>query len=347
MRELAMNGNPHIHKIFICIFIFSFYIQSGCENGDHSKDNEQPLSEFQRLIAERPVPNLETLAERSAPDYSGEDATEAFYDILKLRDVGDNEAVPVLEKILSDHVNSTRIHGYAAAQALFCIGTTEAHQVLSKYLLNEKYYAGLSINYIYHWEMSKSKRDDFIKKYHLVNLSNYMEIKLELQNNKDENGQKLNLTITLTNISEKPYRIRVKQIYLAQMLFFQSKSGQFIQWSQPIKYKVPMPKWLDSTPGESHQYNVSLDVRGKGTQKLPCLSKDENVRIMLETFDMICGIEKPGEFKVYAMLEEQPLTEAHLEQLGFDNPWSGRVVSEPVTVNIGTKSRFVSNNRTF
>lgn len=319
-----------------CIAIINFFILSSCARQDVLENNQQSQSDFMKLISERPVPDLETLAERSSPDKDYIDQnipTEAFYDILKLRDIGDSKAVPVLKKIMSENINSTRTLGFAAAQALFCIGTSQAHEVLSKYLLNDQYHAGLSINYTYHWEMDKKKRNTFIEQYHLKNLSKNMEIKLVIKKNKDGNGQQLNLTITLKNISQESYKIRDKKVYLAKMIYLQSKNGQFMQWQQPVKYGMPMPKWIELAPGENQQYHFNIAIKPKGTQKLPYFEKNDSSTIFLETTDMICGIEK-GEFKVYAMVEEQPLSKESLEFWKFDNTWIGRAVSEPITVKI-------------
>jgi len=105
----------NIHLIKIVIVVSCLLV--GCTNNDNDsqpKDSlPQSLTDFGKLIVSRPVPDLEDLAERSAPDRRGEDATEAFYDILKLRDIGAAKGVPVLEEIIATHTNSTRIHGYA------------------------------------------------------------------------------------------------------------------------------------------------------------------------------------------------------------------------------------------
>lgn len=316
--------------------MFNFCIQSGCRRQDDSENNKRPQSEFMKLIAGRPAADLEKLTERSSPNknYTGQDTIEAFYDILKLRDIGDNKAVPVLEQIIKDDNYKGRIHSYAAAQALFCIGTPEANKVLSKYLLTPKYNASQGIRYTFAYEMDKTKQKGFIEKYHLVNLSKNMEIKLGVQKNKDESGRQLNFTVTLTNVSKETYRIRDKQVYLAQMIFMQNKIGEFLQFSEVIDYGIPMPKWIELTLGKTLQYNINMAIKPKGTEKLPYFGKNDNSTIFLETFDMICGIENPGEFKIYAMVEQEPLSKESLERLNFDNPWSGRAVSEPITINI-------------
>ena len=94
---------------------------------------------FREILATRAAPDLRTLAERSDPNRTGPGAKEAFYDILKLREIRDANAVPVLENILADHSSSHRIHRSAAAQALFCIDTPAAHKVLAGPLLAGRY----------------------------------------------------------------------------------------------------------------------------------------------------------------------------------------------------------------
>jgi hypothetical protein len=332
-----MNGKYHTDLIMLLIIIcVSMYF--GCTNNDvRSETNKKPLTEFGKIIAQRPAPDLDTLAERSSPGHEGTDATEAFYDILKLRDVGNAKAVPVLEKIIEQDNYQGRIHSYAAAQALFCIGTEQAHKVLSKYLLTSKYQAESGINYAFVWEMNVTQRKDFIEQYHLKKLSQDLAIKLGVEKNKDEKGQRLDFMITLTNISKGPYRIRDKQVYLAKMLFVQYENGQFAQWFQPIEYDPLIPKWIELTPGQSHKYNFSVHIKKNGSQKLPYFGKDKNVEIMLETFDMICGIAKPSKCKVSAIVEEEPFSKDALNRLGLNNPWSGRAVSEPIVVDIGVE----------
>src|SRR5579871_5241931 len=92
---------------------------------------------YQEILAARAVPDLDQLVERCSPDLRGPDATESFWDLLKLREIADPKAVPVLEKVLAENLPTTRIHGFAAAQALFCIGTPEAHKILKQHLLAE------------------------------------------------------------------------------------------------------------------------------------------------------------------------------------------------------------------
>lgn len=330
MKRTLADSNIVLLAIILCIAM------PGCSQKSGGQADEAD-TEFAKLLASRPAPDIERLAERSAPSRTGKDATEAFYDILKLRNVGGQKAVPVLERIMTENLYSTRIHGYAAAQALFCIGTPEARKVLSKYLFSEQYFAGLGIKYTFHWQMSESKRNSFIEKYHLKNISKDLAVKLYVKTHKDKNELRLDFTATLCNTSNKPFWIRDKQIYLGDMLYFQSESGRFARSFEPVKYKMPMHNWIELSPGASHQYNISVYARRIGEQKLPYWGKSKNATLLLETRDMVYDILKAGKFKVYAMLEERRLTKAQMETLAFDNLWSGRAVSRPIMVDIREK----------
>lgn len=320
-------------RTIILLLIILCITMLGCSKKSGEQADEAD-TEFVKLLAGRPVPDLERLAERSTPSYTGGDATEAFYDILKLRDVGGPKALPVLERIMTENLYSTRIHGYAAAQTLFCISTPEAHKILSKYLLTSQHFAGLGINYTFHWQMSESKRNDFIEKYYLKNISEDLTVKLNVKTHKDKKELRLDFMVILCNTSNKPFRIEDKQVYLGDMLYFQSESGRFARSFKPVSYNMPMPKWIELSPGASHQYNVSVYARRVGQQKLPYWGKSKNATLLLETFDMVYDILEGGRFRVFAMIEAQPPSKEQLGNLGFDNLWSGRAVSTPIIVDI-------------
>ncbi len=298
----------------------------------YSQSDEQ--TEFAKLIAARPFPDLERLAERSAPNYTGKDVSEAFYDILKLREVGDTNAVPVLEKIMADNLYSTRIHGFAASQALFCIGTQEAHQILSKYLLTDRYFAGLGINYTFHWQMQEPRRRSFIEQYHLKSISKDLAVKLDAEEVNDANDQYINFIVVLHNLSDEPLRILDRQVYRGRMLYFFSDTGQFVRRYEPVEYKMLPPQFIELVPNSTHRYDIRVYIKRLGEQKLPYWGSAEDATIVLETNDMIYDIAQPGRFKVYAMVEAQPPTKAQIEKLGFENLWSGRVVSQAVDIKV-------------
>ena len=335
-----MKTKSYTCKAVFLSAILTFCSQSSCGEREDSEKNTQSQGEYTKLLAKRPAPDLDTLAQRSNPESTGGSGTDVFYDILKLRDIGNDKAVPVLEKILEDDNYSGRIHGFAAAQALFCIGTPDAHKVLSKYLLTDKYNAQLGINYTFHWNMNPSKGDNFIEQYHLKNLSKNMAVKLETKENKDENVQKLDFKITLTNTSQDSYQIHDMEFNLANMLFLRSEGGHFIKRLSPFPVQPesfagpPRPKWVKLAPGDSHIFDIIVYIRPKGKEKLTYRSIDDSAKIILETDDMSWGLEKPGKYIVYAMLEQQQLDEVYLKWVQADKPWLGRAISNPVTVDI-------------
>src|SRR5262249_47393320 len=116
---------------------------------------------YQEIVAARPAPDLTRLVERCSPDLRGPDATESFWDLLKLPEAPHPKAVPVLEKVLVENLPTTRIHGFAAAQTLFSIGTPEAHKILKQHLLTEGARAELAVMYTSHWEMREPRRSRF------------------------------------------------------------------------------------------------------------------------------------------------------------------------------------------
>lgn len=295
---------------------------------------------FRELIRKRPAPDLERLADRSAPGLRGEDTGEAFYDILKLRETGDPRAVPVLQRILDAHVDSTRIHGFAAAQALFCTGTPEAHEILSKYLLSCKYPVESGINYTYHWEMPEPERSRFIEQYHLRNLSTDLQVTLERRAPTEPDATKHVFVVTLKNISSKPFRVRKERVYIGRHLVFRSEDGRYARSAETVMYMaldvvLPPAAWPELAPGSTCEFEIAVTASRIGQLKgrrWPKLS--ENAKLFAHTKDMAYDIVSPSRFRVYALYAAQPLSKKQIQHLGFDNAWSGRAIAEPITVEI-------------
>jgi hypothetical protein len=94
------------------------------------------------------------------------------------------------------------------------------------------------------------------------------------------------------------------------------------------------PQWLQLKTGASHHYNITLGIKHLEDQghEGSALSKDAN--LVAETTDFQFILNNAGDFKIYAMYEQQPLLQTQIDQFKIDNPWSGRAVSEPVTISI-------------
>ncbi|MFC1601242.1 hypothetical protein ACFL34_02725 [Candidatus Sumerlaeota bacterium] len=298
--------------------------------------NEKPQT-FTEILAARPAPKLEGLAERAKPGITDYKITgESFHDLLKVRNMaGPPEAVPELAKIMESHVGNNRIHGYAAAQALFCIDTPETHQLLEKYVFAPSYRAGKAINYTAHWEMSPAQASALIKRYYLKNLAKDLTLKLEGPPAPEGKvNPLLEFTLTLRNTSDKAYRLRQKQVYLGTMLYFENASGRIFTPRETVRYDMPMSKWLVLEPGATHQYKIATRaVRVSGMKHRPYVAAPGD-EIVLRTQDIGWGVAQEGQFKVHALVEAQPLLAEARKRLGFDNCWVGRAVSQPVEVMI-------------
>lgn len=286
-------------------------------------------------VTARPAPNLARLVERAKPDYEGPDATESFYDILKLREVGKADAVPVLEQIVVENLESGRIHGFAAAQALCCIGTPKAHQVLSKHLLTGQYRAGLAVDYTFHWEMGEPQRSRFIEQYLLKNVSEDLVVELQQRASPEENAGRLDFVVKLRNASERPFRVLDHKFYLGKMLFFSRPDGRFARSAVIVKFHYHIPEeWVELRAGQTREYSITVDVRSAGGLGSIDRHVSKDSAVVLETPDMRWDIGKPGRYEVVAMFEAMPLTEMQRKQVQFDNAWSGRAVSKPIQVEI-------------
>jgi len=183
----------------------------------------------------------------------------------------------------------------------------------------------------------------FIERYHLINLSKDLELKLDgVKSNvnvpEGEHVTQYDFTLTLRNISDKAFSILDVEERQASMLYFQSETGDFILGKRvgPIWFYFTQPplRWVELKTGASHRYNIQLGIRyleeqeHRGSE----LSKDAN--LVGETADFRFILKNTGPFKVYAMFEQQPPAEAQINQLKLDNPWSGRAVSDPVAIDI-------------
>ncbi|MBL7074190.1 HEAT repeat domain-containing protein [candidate division KSB1 bacterium] len=251
---------------------------------------------------------------------------QSFKAILRLREVGDERAVPILKQILIEHTNSTRIHRFGAAQALFCIGTDKAHQILREHLLDAEYPVDLSIMYGFHWRMEESKRDTFIAQHHLQNLSTDVSLKLEVKNGIF--NSKI-FTLILRNDSEKTLRLYKPKVYLGAYLMFRSSLGHFIEHIKAILYdergRTPEGTYPKIAPGKD--LKLSCSARPQTNRKI--YKYPEPVSLVLDFGDTIHLLGNSGKFKVYAIYSYRKRP----NEL-YPNIWTGRVVSNPVEIEI-------------
>lgn len=275
-------------------------------------------------------PDLPTLAERCDPGYRGPHATRGFEELLALRKRPDAKAVPVLEQILVAHANSSRIHGFAAAQALFCIGTPEAHEVLKKRLLRAEYDTKQSTMYAFHWDMEPAKRNGFIEQYLLQNLATDLSVSLSV---KDPDAQPLVFVVTVRNTSKEDFAVLENPVFRGFMLFFKDAAGTFCQRVETVAYVPPSYQWKELMPGESLEYEVEL--RAESASRLdPRQAPPKDVKMVLMSHDTRVEIRTPGRLTVTAMYASPPPSAAAAADRNAKKRWHGRAVSEPLGITV-------------
>lgn len=290
----------------------------GCAERDRTEWKQSPKADFDRLLA---------LA-------SSEENKEGFEAILELRDIADERAVPVLSAVLEKHVGTNLIHGFAAAQALFCIGTEEAHEVLRKHLFSDVYSARLGILYaLAGWNMKDSKRDPFIAQYHLQSTSNDIGIDVASNSKREGGRQKIEFKVTLRNDSNRPLRVFVPAVYLAEMLILQSPEGHFVQGGAYVDVEKPFPSFSELLPGKCIDFHMAGVVR-----KVNMVAAERPFSMVFK--HVLHDVKIGGRYRVYAMYGYEKAYAKHYLRHGKysklpENIWYGRAVSEPIEVEIG------------
>lgn len=302
---------------------------------DNSSKNSRRAETFTEIITAHPKPDLTDLVDRCKPGVDWEVSRLSFYDLLKLRIVGNSDAVNVLEQVMEDNLFETRIHGFAAAEALFCIDTESAHNVLKKYLYDPRYRSGLGADYTFHWDMLEPKRSEFIRQYHLKNLSKDLKLELVSDVKRVNTGQEVELTLTVHNVSKEPFRILDHIAGYGENIYFRNADGLFARRMRTATqcYKMSA-KWLEMKPADQREYKIKLAVLRVSDMKYKSRYIPENARIYLRAPFFDFYINQPGKFEIYAMFEAQPLQPEHKKKPGFDNKWKGLAVAKSITIEI-------------
>ena len=284
---------------------------------------------YQQLIAERPVPNLATLAQRSAPEDISPDSTESFWDILKLRETPDPQSLPVLEKILVVNLPTRRIHGFAAAQALFTLGTADAGKILDRHFLSSGIDAKLAMKYTSHWEMREPLRSQFIEKYLLMNLASDLGLEVRQGPQPAAQAGEFKLIVTIRNASERTFHLADPASL--DLLIVRDQTGRVIPDGSALRmHKPPVPQLLELKPGMTHDSVVTLIVQSEPAKDGKLLSLQ--ARESGQQFEV--GSER---VEIVAMLEAQPLHPQQRKFMKVDDDWpwwTGRAVSKALPLDL-------------
>jgi hypothetical protein len=253
---------------------------------------------------------------------------ESFWDILKLRETGDQKAVPVLAEILADNAGTGRIHGYAAAQALFCIGGNEALAALDKHLLQlDEYNEQLGSMYVFHWDMPEPRRSRYIERYLLKSIGEDLELTLDAN---PQEGGKVQFSLTVKNVSTKPLDVLVPPIH---NLHLRSEDGRFLPRREVGIYEYHRSvKSVRLKPGEAQIVTAVAVIKHAEDLRKDNPQLPRDAQAVLQMAGTQYYIDKPGQYQAVFVLEQPPMTPESMERLKLENPWSGRAVSKPALI---------------
>jgi hypothetical protein len=291
---------------------------------------------YQEILAARTAPDLDRLAERCSPDLRGPDATESFWDLLKLREAPDPKAVPVLEKVLVENLPTTRIHGFAAAQALFSIDTPEAQKILKQHLLAEGSQAGMAVNYTSHWEMREPRRSRFIEQYLLKNLSTSLVVKLEQEEPPDPVEGRLILRLILRNASDEAVHLLDPRDDRRPRLYLRDAKQRYISHDYEMTICPGPSNFIELEPGETYSTTLTIVV-SKPDSERPVRDASAKAVVNVRESGERFAIAAPGRFEFVGLIEAQPLNAEQRRHLEVDDDWkwwTGRAVSSPVAVEL-------------
>jgi hypothetical protein len=237
------------------------------------------------------------------------------------------EAVPLLEHYLRKHTGTGITHEFTVAQALYLIGTAEAHRVLAKYTYLEEYMVGMSIDYsIASSFMHPDEAEGFIRDYHLTNTSGTLHVSLKCSG-------KYNFTVSVTNASSQPVSVYDHDtIYLGQLLLLRSPSGHFVRRTRTVMYKLPVREnpFVTLKPGESKTYEINCTIKATPLSFRRAFAGWQH--LMLDCGDYVHFLPEEGEYEVCALYCFPRRDRPYRGQP--DNTVFGRWVSEPLRVSI-------------
>lgn len=286
------------------------------------------------ILAAMPEPTPEGLLHLYHNQKETTDPDKLALMILKLRETGNPDAVPALETIFKENYKRGGDYAYIIPQALFCIGTPQARDILEEYLLRRPYSAETGISETYRWKMKEPARSGFIADYFLMNTSNSMDINLDVGQEGIGKDLKYIFTITLKNVSSESSRICDNRLYMGTMLCLKSLSDNtFSEKVITLTFDAEMPDWIELNPGADHQFVIKGSLEKMKSWQRNKLNAGKESKYVLNTHDMVFEVKDKGEFVAYAVFENHRINEDYYKRLGIYNPWFGRAVSEPVIVD--------------
>ncbi len=325
--------------IGIVAAVFLAVILSAASGAESAKSQPERKT-FKQIIEDHQLGDLATLVERSRPEVRGEEATQSFYDLLKLRDNPDPQAVDVLIEVMEVNAGTSRIHYYAAAQALFTADTPKARKALKKHLLSERKLGSEGLfRYASCWEISEPERSQFIETYILVDQDHDLAVSAVVDMGEASTAADgateipVTVNVQIRNVTDQPLQLRDRQVYQGKMLYLRTEAGFATRMRGYVEYDMPMPKWTLLQPGETKAYEIRGTFRTLASDEQPS-DAGPDVIWQLKTHDVIFNIPGSGKLEIFVVLDDPPVSEKGRAQLnlGPEKIWSGRAVSSPAVL---------------
>ena len=266
---------------------------------------------------DEPVPtprivDLESLAARCP--LRGEEGSEAFHDLLYLRDEPTVAAIPTLAQVLRDHVGSGRIHRYAAAQALFTINTEESREILESEATRADFDSLLAFDYAFGWKMAPGVRDPFLLQYVLRDVGEAPSLTLRRVSDARD---RLVFDVELANATDAALELAHLAERAGELLVFRAVGGHV---ASTVRTRSICPdlliKPLLLAPGESRTIRIEVELK-VADRYLEARGHAEG-RIAGHANGFWYFLSGPGEYDVFARW----------------NSRLGRSISAPVRVTV-------------
>jgi hypothetical protein len=182
--------------------------------------------------------------------------------------------------------------------------------------------------------MEASRRDEFIRRYHLVSLSTDLGVRLAAQS--DATGRLTGFAVTLTNGSAEALRIPNWKAEQGIPLLFRSAGRRYL-WGHDIprrEFERQYGSQVSLVPGASADISLPIEIT-HGTQA-PWwrLGIPRTTRLVLATPIAAHAVVPGEELVVCALLEVTALDARGGRADQGSRSWIGRLVSNPVTVRI-------------
>ena len=198
------------------------------------------------------------LAERSHPKAQGEGTMAAFKDLLLLRDEPAPGAAEILAQVVADHEGSTRIHKYAATQALSAIGTQRADDLLERCVARADFDGRQAFDYAFHWNMKPTDRDRYLRRFVLRDFGEAPALEVRVAEAAEDAKHWLDVEVVVRNDTDHELEIRKPTKYFGQMLVFRSAAGRVARTLYPATCEFMGARSITLAPGELRRVTIQV-----------------------------------------------------------------------------------------